>query len=159
MANIFNRSKYKRLFCDAFEKILLAFGLLSTLNAFADTQFICNFGSEVRLSKTDLDNPSPIIDKKTSRYTFMINKAGTLGSYINLKYGQALPIVVHFNGNTATFIEKNSSNNLFIVTAFLDQESKGSVPAVFTQNGWTTKKDEPEYQPFISLGSCVMTIK
>lgn len=141
------------------KKIFLALSLVFAFNAIADTQFICNFGSEVRLSKPDLDNPAPVVDKKTSRYTFMVNKAGTSGSYINLKYGQALPMVVHFNGNTISFIEKNTSNNLFIVTAFLDKQSNGSVPAVFNQNGWTLKKDEPEYQPYTSLGSCVMSSK
>jgi hypothetical protein len=141
------------------KEIFLALGLLGAINAFADTQFICNFGSEVRLSKPDLDNPSPVVDKKFSRYTFIVNKAGTAGSYVNLKHGQVLPIVVHFNGNTITFIEKNTSNNLFIVTAFLDRQSNGSVPAVFNQNGWTVKKDEPEFQPYTSLGSCAMTSK
>ncbi len=125
----------------------------------ADTQFICNFGSEVRLSKPDLENPTPVVDKKTSRYTFMVNKAGTSGNYINLEFGQALPMVVHFNGKTITFIEKNSTNNLFIVTAFLDKKSNGSIPAVFNQNGWTVKKDEPEYQPYTSLGYCAMSSK
>jgi len=139
--------------------IILALGLLAASNVFADSQFICNFGSQVRLSKPDMDDPTPVIDKWTGRYTFMVNKTGTSGSYINLKYGQALPIVVYFNGNTITFIEKNTSNNLFIVTAFLDQKTSGSVPAVFTQNGWTIKKDEPEFQPYTSLGSCVMTSK
>lgn len=137
------------------KKIFLVLGLLNALNAVADTQFICNFGSEVRLSKPDLENPGPVVDKKSSRFTFMVNKSGTTGSYINLKYGQALPMVVYFNGNTITFIEKNSSNNLFIVTAFLDKQSNNVVPALFTQNGWTEKKDEPEYQPHTSLGSCV----
>lgn len=136
---------------------VLTLGLICSLNVVADTQFICNFGSEVRLSKTDLENPSPVVDKKTSKYTFMVNKTGTAGNYINLKYGQALPMIVHFNGNTITFIEKNSSNNLFVVTAFLDKQTGSSVPAVFTQNGWTNKKDEPEYQPYTSLGSCVRT--
>ena len=141
------------------KKIFLTLGLVGAFNAFADSQFICNFGSEVRLSKPDIENPTPVVDKRTSRYTFMVNKTGTAGSYINLKYGQALPMIVHFNGNTITFIEKNTSNNLFIVTAFLDKQTNGSVPAVFTQNGWTIKKDEPEFQPYTSLGSCVMTSK
>ena len=149
----------KKLFKVLMKKILLAFGLLVTFNVFAESQFICNFGSEVRLSKPDMDNPTPVIDKRTSRYTFMVNKTGTSGSYINLKYGQALPIVVYFNGNTITFIEKNTSNNLFIVTAFLDKQTNGSVPAVFTQNGWTVKKDEPEFQPYSSLGSCLTIAK
>lgn len=76
------------------------------------------------------------------------------GSYINLKHGVVSPMYVYSNGNTITFIEKNSSDNLFIVTAFTAQQEGRQIPAVFTQNSWSKSIDF--YRPYSSLGSCTI---
>lgn len=129
----------------------------SCLSAHADTQFMCSFGSTVKLSKLDQEDPRPIIEKDSSRYTFIVSNNSSEGSYINLKYGQVLPTYVYSNGNIITFLEKNSSDNLFIVTAFVGRQEGVFIPAVFTQNSWSKNIDF--YHPSTSLGSCVKLTK
>lgn len=117
----------------------------------ADTQFICNFGSEVKLSKLNPTDPSPKVTKSSNKFTFIVNENSATGKYVNLSHGIVSPILFYTNGRTATFVEKNSSDNLFVVTAFLDQNSK-LIPAVFTQYSWL--EGVQSYGPYISLGNC-----
>lgn len=134
--------------------LLLAINCLSAL---ADTQFVCSFGSNVRIQKLDQDNPQPIVEKASNRFTFMFSNNSIEGSFINLKYGLVSPMFVYSNGQTISFIEKNSSDNLFIVTAFVGQQEGRHIPAVFAQNSWSKNIDF--YRPFTSLGSCLQTTK
>lgn len=131
--------------------IILAICSLGVVAAAQEKQFICNFGAEVKMTKLVPDNPSPKISKSSTKFTFIVDDKSANGKYVNLSHGIVSPILFYTNGSTATFIEKNSSDNLFVVTAFLESKDK-LIPAVFTQFSW--QEGVQVYGPYMSLGSC-----
>lgn len=126
-----------------------AFSCMSAVGE--EKQFICIFGAEVKLTELVPDNPMPKVTKSTTKFTFVVSDNSSTGKYVNLGHGIVSPILYYTNGQTATFIEKNSSDNLFVVTAFLDQNT-ALIPAVFTQYSWL--KRVQSYGPYMALGNC-----
>ena len=116
-----------------------------------EKQFVCTFGAEVMLTKLVRENPTPKVTKSTTKYTFIVNKSSATGRYVNLSHGIFSPILFYSNGKTATFIEINNADNLFVVTAFLD-ENQILIPAVFTQ--CSRLEQAQSYGPYMALGNC-----
>lgn len=127
----------------------------SNIDALAMEQYLCEFGSKVSITNNDISNPKSKAVKNTSKYTFLIKDGDTKGSYINLQYGTLLPITVNINALRATFMEFNTSDNLFVVTVFLNKANENPKPAIWTQHSYTSNaKNDDHYVPQIALGSC-----
>ena len=129
----------------------------SNFNALAMDQYLCEFGSMVSITNNDISNPKSKVIKENSKYTFLLKDGDTKGSYINLQYGTALPITANVNALRATFMEFNTTDNLFVVTVFLNKANENPKPAIWTQHNYTPNaKDGEHYVPKIALGICFL---
>jgi hypothetical protein len=128
------------------------------INAMATDEYVCEFGSEVTISNNDSAHPKAKLIRGTSKFTFFVEKNEPKGIYINLEFGSTRPIIVDMNESRATFIEVNTSDNLFIVTVFMNKNSSIRKPAVWTQHNYTSKaKDLEFFVPKMALGNCYVT--
>lgn len=141
-------------------KKTVAFFLLcfTFINAMATDEYVCEFGSEVTISNNVSVNPKVKIIKGTGKFTFFVEKNEPKGMYINLEYGSTRPIIVDKNELRATFLEVNTTDNLFVVTVFLNKNNNGRKPAVWTQHNYTARAKEDEFfVPKMALGNCFVT--
>jgi hypothetical protein len=143
------------------KSLLLTLCSLMGLSAWASTQYLCEFGSQVAITNNDPQNPRITIINDSSRYTFMVTHDKPAGSYINLRYGESLPISVVMKPSLITFVERDGTDNGFAVSIFVAQGTSNSRPAVFSQHSHTVNAKHGEfYVPRISIGSCrVVTMR
>jgi hypothetical protein len=137
--------------------ILLAF-LTSMTSTWASTQYVCEFGSQVAITNNDISKPQTKIINDSSRYTFLVARGKTKGSYINMSDGLAYPISVNIKAGIATFVETDGLDNGFIVSVFLSQGALNARPAIFSQHSYTVNSSQSEFfVPKTSLGTCRVT--
>jgi hypothetical protein len=129
---------------------------LIPLSSFGNTkeeQYICEFNTEVIIGNSTSEKPTPTVKKINEKYTFFLD--GKNGSYINLSHGTKIPLYVIKETNRTIFVERNTSDNLFVVTVFMDKKTKnnryGSVKS-FISNGVTSNF----YDPSQSFGDCIV---
>lgn len=128
--------------------LILAATLFSGTAAAAD-QFICIFGDRVKFDSVKLKNPTAKIIPSSQRYTFILENPG-MATYIPPD-GIAGQAFTHDNDKVLTFVEKNQSNNLFVVTIFKGKTTS-LYKAAFTLHG--SPDDHPFFWPHTSLGEC-----
>ena len=127
-----------------------------SINTFCkETQFICEYTSEVKINNLSDSKPSTSIKNIKERFTFFSEDNSSIGSYINLKYGSKINLNQIRDDKKITFIENNKSDNLFVVTIFLDKKVQDKYPSIFSQHSWE-KLDF--YSPKIQLGECFISI-
>jgi len=127
---------------------LLAVFLFSGTAAAAD-QFVCIFGDKVKFDSAKLKNPTAKIVPSSERYTF-IRETPDTATYIPPD-GIAGKVFAHENSEVLTFIEKNRSSNLFVVTIFKGKKNL-TYKAAYTLHG--SPDDHPHFFPHTSLGEC-----
>ncbi len=128
--------------------LILATTLFSGTSAAAD-QFVCVFGDRVKFDTAKLKNPTAKIVPSSERYTFIL-ETPSMATYIPTD-GIAGKVFVHENSEVLTFIEKNRSSNLFVVTIFKGKKSS-PYKAAYTLHG--SPDDHPFFFPHTSLGEC-----
>lgn len=141
-----------------FKKIILLAVLTSLTSAWASTQYVCEFGSQVAITNNDIDKPQTKIIKDSSRYTFLVANGKNKGSYINLRNGLTYPISVNIKAGMATFVETDGLDSGFIISVFLSAGALNARPAIFSQHGYTLNSSQSEFLvPKMSLGICRVT--
>jgi hypothetical protein len=128
--------------------LILATTLLSGPSAAAD-QFVCIFGDRVKFDAAKLKNPTAKIVPSSERYTF-IRETPETATYIPPD-GIGGKVFAHENSEVLTFIEKNRSSNLFVVTIFKGKKNL-TYKAAYTLHG--SPDDHPHFFPHTSLGEC-----
>ena len=124
--------------------LLLATTLLSGASAAAD-QFVCIFGDRVKFDAAKLKNPTAKIVPSSERYTF-IREAPDTATYIPPD-GIAGKVFAHENSEVLTFIEKNLSSNLFVVTIFKGKKKPNLQSCV--HSSWLTRRPPALFPPYI----------
>jgi hypothetical protein len=138
------------------KRLILAATVAATgVNAEASNQYLCEFGSEVAITNNDPQNPRTRVVSDSGRFTFMETPGEIAGSYINLRDGQLLPIVVIRKSSMITFVERHGTDNGFAISIFLSKGTPSSRPAVLSQHSYTVDAKENEFfVPKTSIGSC-----
>lgn len=135
--------------------LLLTLSSFLGVSAWASTQYMCEFGSEVTITNNDPQNPRTKVLSDSSRFTFMETHGEIEGSYINLRYGQLLPVFVIRKSSMITFVERHGTDNGFAVSIFLSKGTSSSRPAIFSQHSYTVDaKEAAFFVPKTSTGSC-----
>lgn len=120
-------------------------------NAFSkEIQYICKYGYKVKIRNHLSDKPNPKVFYDEEKYTFFYD--GKNGYYINLEFGEKIPLHAIKEGNKITFIENAASDNLFLVTIF---EGKSNSSMLRSIKSLYSFGDLPEfYDPEQSYGNC-----
>lgn len=129
--------------------ILVFIATLFSGAAAAADQFVCIFGDRIKFDGVKLKNPTAKIVSSSERYTFIREKPGT-STYIPPD-GIAGQVFAYDNGKTLTFIDKNRSDNLFVVTIFTNRPTP-PYKAVYTLHA--SPDNHPFFWPHTSLGEC-----
>jgi hypothetical protein len=129
--------------------ILFLAASLFCVTAVAADQFVCIFGDRVKFDSNKTKKPTAKIVPSSERYTFIIDKLGK-ATYIPPD-GIAGEVFAHENDKALTFIEKNRSDNLFVVTIFTNLP-KPPYKAVFTLHA--SPDNHPFFWPHTSFGEC-----
>jgi hypothetical protein len=140
-----------------FPKVLFSLLLFYSVSAHALLdQYICNFGSVVKVSSENIKNPKPIADNKDSgKFTFLIESLSPLKvSYINLNYGIKSPVHSVSNGKSLVLIESNTSDNHFIVTIFNSKRLNDGYLAVMSFHNGSVTDSNDFYAQSIRVGRC-----
>jgi hypothetical protein len=121
-----------------------------------ENQFICTFGTTVKVSSLNTKEPKPIAEKsKSDKYTFVIDSQNPLkASYINLGYGLKVPMHVMKNGSAYIFVESNYSSNHFLVTVFTDKKSNDGYNAVMSFHNDKPTDASDFFAQSIRVGRC-----
>lgn len=129
--------------------------LISTTTTSAkEVQYICEFNTQVRTGKYSSNKPIPRVTADKERYTFFYD--GKNASYVNLAFGNKNPALVFTNSSSINFVEKNTSDNFFIVTIFPERKTNEvNVSAIYTFLTYGHKHEM--YDPYQSFGSCWIT--
>lgn len=138
-------------------KALLSLLLFYSVSAHALLdQYICNFGSVVKISSENIKNPKPLVDNKDlGKFTFLIESLSPLKvSYINLNYGLKLPVHSVSNGKSLVLIESNTSDNHFIVNIFTSKRLGDGYLAVMSFNNGSITDSNDFYAQSIRVGRC-----
>jgi hypothetical protein len=136
--------------------ILISLSFFSLTSYALENQFICTFGSTVKVSSLKPNNPNPTIDKsEVEKYTFIIDSVKPLrASYINLNYGAKTPLHVMKNGSSYIFVESNTSTNHFIVSIFTDKKLSDGFHAVMSFHSNTPTDSNDFFAQSIKVGRC-----
>jgi hypothetical protein len=121
-----------------------------------ENQFICTFGSAVKVSSLDTKEPKPLVDKSNSeKYTFLIDSIKPLkASYINLSQGLKAPLHAMKNGSVYIFTESNSSNNHFVVSIFSSKKLSDGFNAVMSFHSAEPTDSSDFFAQSIKIGRC-----
>jgi hypothetical protein len=139
-------------------KFLISWMLLFSASLWASTHYVCDFGSRVTITNSDIAKPKTKIINDSSRYTFIVPHGKTKGSYINLSNGYVLPISVNIKGGMTTFVEADGIDSGFIVSVFLNQGKSKLMPAIYSLHAYTDNPSPSEsLVPAISIGTCRIT--
>lgn len=128
----------------------------STANATA-RQFICTFKGGATISTNGIASAGNLNSSKDEeKFTFIIESKNPLrASYINLKFGEKIPLKIIKQGQAYIFVESNESDNHFLVTIFLDG-SKNLEYLALKSFHFAKKVDASDfYAPQIRAGQCV----
>ena len=131
-----------------------AIATLLMINASANENYVCEFGSKTRHTKMDSAGPQVELIKANEKYTLIVDEKGK-GIYINVSSSVAapFPVTVMRNGLRAIFIEENTSDNHFVITVFRNKGSDTIKPAILTLHSWGSEGLK-EYYPYTATGSC-----
>ena len=134
---------------------LLVLLLISGYGYGSEMQYLCEFNVEIKVRNYATTKPLPRVEKSKDKFLFIYD--GKNGSFINLSLSNPLksPLYVINEDNRITFIEKNTSANLFLVTIFIDKkQSNERYGAIKSFLSYGVK---PEfYDPGQSFGSCLI---
>lgn len=126
----------------------------------AETQYVCEFNTGVKISNYKTDKPIPHVTKVKEKYSFFTD--GKTSSFINLNQGIKSPAYIVETGGTVTFIENTTGDNFFSVSIFPKQTVKSHVfGAIYTFISYKeTNSDSPDYyDPEQLYGSCIIIKK
>lgn len=124
--------------------------LLETAHAEEEQQWVCSFKTQIAVAGHSTSNPQAKIHVVDNKYVFIAK--GNKGTYINLNYPDGKgPLAVHNDGPKVTLIEKNTSDNLFVVTIFLG-ESGGLHEAIMSIH--SVSPEIEHYFPQQLYGTC-----
>ncbi len=141
-----------------FKKVISIACLSCALTAHAlDNQFICTFGTTVKVSSLNTKEPKPIVEKsKSDKYTFVIDSQNPLkASYINLSDGLKVPMHVMKNGSAFIFVESNYAGNHFLVTVFTEQKTNDGYNAVMSFHNNKPTDTSDYFAQSIRVGRCI----
>jgi len=136
-----------------FAIILFAF----TITAHAlDNQFICTFGSTVKVSSVNTKEPKPKVEKGNGeKYTFIIDSKNPLkASYINLSDGVKVPLHVMKNGNSYIFVESNYGGNHFLVTVFTEKKLSDGYNSIMSFHNDEPTDSNDFFSQSMKIGRC-----
>jgi hypothetical protein len=122
-----------------------------------DNQFICTFGTTVKVSSLNTKEPKPIAEKlKSDKYTFVIDSLNPLkASYINLSDGLKVPMHVMKNGSAYIFVESNYAGNHFLVTVFTEGKASDGYNAVMSFHNEKPTDTNDYFAQSIRVGRCI----
>ena len=101
---------------------LLVLLLISGYGYGSEMQYLCDFNIEIKVRNYATSKPLPRVEKSKEKYLFTYD--GKDGSFINLSLSNPVkaPLYVLKEDNRITFVEKNTGDNLFLVTVFTDKK-------------------------------------
>ena len=130
-----------------------AIATLLMINASANENYVCQFGSKTRHTKMYSADLQVELIKANDKYTLIVDEKGK-GIYINVTGVAApFPVTVMRNGLRTIFIEDNTSDNHFVITVFHSKANDTVKPAIFTLHSWGLESSK-EYYPYTATGSC-----
>ena len=134
--------------------LIFSISALLMMSAFANENYVCEFGTKARHTKIDANDPKVEVIKANEKYTLIVDEKGK-GTYIPIVSSFAAPGPVNvIRNNTRTiFIENNSSDNHFVITVFHSKSSSTTKPAIFTLHSWGVESPK-EYFPYTAIGNC-----
>lgn len=134
------------------KSVLAFFAFTSASVNAAEIQIVCNFMSSIKVTSLSITTPESQVEKINTRYTFLVSQDGN-ASYINLDFGEKIPLTAIVDKNQTVFIERANGDNLFVVTVFNSQNIDTKYPAIRSFLAW--KEDSPSlYYPSMEFGSC-----
>ena len=141
-----------------FRKLSAFAAFAFSLSAHAlDNQFICTFGSVVKVASVNTKEPKPIVEKnKLDKYTFVIDSSNPLkASYINLSDGLKVPLHAMKNGTAYIFAESNYAGNHFVVSVFADKKLSDGYNAVMSFHNDKPTDSNDFFAQSIRVGRCI----
>jgi hypothetical protein len=121
-----------------------------------DNQFVCTFGSTVKISSLNMSEPKPTVEKaKEEKYTFIIDSIKPLkASFVNLSQGLKAPLHAMKNGSSYIFTELNTSTNHFVVSIFTDKKLNDGFSAVMSFHSRDPSDSNDFFAQSIRVGRC-----
>lgn len=133
--------------------LTLLLALTSSIAFGGELQFVCNFGSEVKISGSDIAKPRVDIKQGRKKFGFYVDDRTGKAEYINFEFGVKSPLATA--GSSASMLvltELAGGDNHFTVTIFLKKAKDGSFPSVFSQHSWGEPSEH--FRPSTMLGTC-----
>ena len=136
--------------------IVISLSFFSIASYALDNQFVCTFGSVVKVSSLKSNEPNPTIDKREiEKYTFLIDSKNPLkASFVNLRQGLKAPLHAMKNGSSYIFAESNTSTNHFIVSIFTDKKLSDGFSAVMSFHSNDPTDSNDFFAQSIRVGRC-----
>jgi hypothetical protein len=121
-----------------------------------DNQFVCTFGSTVKVASFKPNDPNPtIVKSEIEKYTFLIDSKNPLkASFINLSQGLKAPLHAMKNGNSYIFTESNTGTNHFVVSIFTDKKLSDGFSAVMSFHSKDPTDSNDFFAQSIRVGRC-----